>query len=43
MRGRVVEVLKSVRQTNIKYHWEMDSQPESFNGFTTIMSGIFLL
>ena len=31
--------LKIVRHPNVKYDWEMESQPESFKGFTTIMSG----
>ena len=27
--------LKIVRQTNIKYHWEMESHYESFKDITT--------
>ena len=36
-------ILKITRQINFKYHWEMESHPESFKGFTTIMSGDFPL
>ena len=43
MRGRVIWNLKSVRQTNRKHHWAMESQLESFKDFKTIMSGDFPL
>ena len=33
--------LKMVKQINKKYHWAMESQPEIFEGLTTIMSGDF--
>ena len=36
--GRVVLVLKGVRQTNRQHHWEMDSKPETFKDLQQIMT-----
>ena len=37
MTGRVVWILKSVRHTNIKYHWAMESMPKKFKELQKIM------
>ena len=31
-KNRVFVILKTVRQTNKKYHWAMESQPENIQG-----------
>ena len=42
-RNKIFAYLKMVKQKNKKYHWEMESQPESIKGITMKMSGYFPL